>query len=120
MTAEPAPGELEERRELELLTAALPARVAAALSSQPAQGLRGREDASQGGLLEVVLDLGRVPTARYPDREVVLDEHEVTEQDIEHVVAAVSEFGDDNRAGIPRTLHRISAIPQTAAGASSG
>ena len=110
MTAEPAPGELEERRELELLTAALPARVAAALSSQPAQGLRGREDASQGGLLEVVLDLGRVPTARYPDREVVLDEHEVTEQDIEHVVAAVSEFGDDNRAGIPRTLHRISAI----------
>ena len=110
MTAEPAPGELEERRELELLTAALPARVAAALSSQPAQGLRGREDASQGGLLEVVLDLGRLPTARYPDREVVLDEHEVTEQDIEHVVAAVSEFGDDNRAGIPRTLHRISAI----------
>ena len=99
MTAEPAAGELEERRELELLTAALPPRVADALSKRPASGL-----------LEVVLDLGRVPTARYPDREVVLDDHEVTEHDIEHVVANVSEFGDDNRAGIPRTLHRISAI----------
>ena len=63
------------------------------------------------GLIEVILDLGRVPTARYTEsREVILDEGDVTEQDLDRVVAAVSEFGEDNRAGIPRTLHRISAI----------
>ena len=61
-------------------------------------------------LLEVVLDLGRVPEARFPDREVVLNSNEVTEEDLDHVVSRISEFGDDNRAGIERTLHRISAI----------
>ena len=91
--------EIDEWTERELLIEALPERPAAVLREQPPDGL-----------LEVVLDLGRPPTARYSDRELVLDEGEVTEQDIEHVVATVSEFGDDNRAGIPRTLHRISAI----------
>ena len=91
--------EREERQERELLIAALPPRIAEVLREQP-----------EDGLLEVVLDLGRPPTARYSDRELVLDEAEVSEQDIEHVVATVSEFGDDNRSGIPRTLHRISAI----------
>jgi len=62
------------------------------------------------GLIEVVLDLGRVPTARYRGAEVVLSDREVEQTEIEHVVAQVSEFGEDNRAGIPRTLHRISAI----------
>ncbi len=90
---------IDEQSERELLIEALPERLAVVLHEQP-----------QDGLLEVVLDLGRPPTARFSDRELVLDEGEVTEQDIEHVVATVSEFGDDNRAGIPRTLHRISAI----------
>ena len=63
------------------------------------------------GLLEVVLDLGRVPTARYSGgARSCSAEGEVTEQDIDHVVAQISEFGEDNRAGIERTLHRISAI----------
>jgi stage III sporulation protein SpoIIIAA len=61
-------------------------------------------------LLEVVLDLGRQPEARFPKREEVLSEQEVEEADIEYVVARISKFGDDNRAGIERTLHRISAI----------
>ena len=62
------------------------------------------------GLLEIVLDLGRLPSARYPGREVVLSEQEVTELDLDYVVSRIGEFGDDNRAGIERTLHRISAI----------
>ncbi len=61
-------------------------------------------------LLEVVLDLGRPSEARFPQREVVLNPKEVSEQDIDYVASRVSSFGDDNRAGIERTLHRISAI----------
>jgi stage III sporulation protein SpoIIIAA len=62
------------------------------------------------GLLEVVLDLGRTPEARFPQGEVILDPQEVTEEDIDYVAHRVSAFGEDNRAGIERTLHRISAI----------
>jgi len=61
-------------------------------------------------LLEVVLDLGRPPEARFPQREIVLNPKEVDEEDIDYVASCVSSFGDDNRAGIERTLHRISAI----------
>ena len=61
-------------------------------------------------LLEVVLDLGRPPEARFPRREVILNPKEVSEQDIDYVASRISSFGDDNRAGIERTLHRISAI----------
>ncbi len=61
-------------------------------------------------LLEVVLDLGRPPEARFPHQEVILNPQEVSEQDIEYVVSRIGSFGDDNRAGIERTLHRISAI----------
>ncbi len=103
MATEPvvAPGEetLADLHEIELMFDALPVRVANALRETTAHDL-----------LEVVLDLGRQPTARHADREVVLSEDEVTAQDLDHVVAAISEFADDNRAGIPRTLHRISAI----------
>jgi stage III sporulation protein SpoIIIAA len=61
-------------------------------------------------LLEVVMDLGRQPTARYTDLELVLRTTEVTQLEIDQVVAGIGEFDDDNRAGIARTLHRISAI----------
>ncbi len=61
-------------------------------------------------LLEVVLDLGRPPEARFPRREVVLNPQETSQKDIDYVASRVSSFGDDNRAGIERTLHRISAI----------
>jgi stage III sporulation protein SpoIIIAA len=62
------------------------------------------------GLLEVVIDLGRAPIARFPKREMVIDAKEADEADIDYVVARISAFGEDNRAGIERTLHRISAI----------
>ena len=61
-------------------------------------------------LLEVILDLGRLPQARFREREELLAGHEVTETDIETVVSCIGSFGDDNRAGIERTLHRISCL----------
>lgn len=61
-------------------------------------------------LLEVIFDLGRIPTARYLDGEYNLLDREVTQVDIDLVVAQVGDFDADNRAGIERTLHRISAI----------
>jgi len=61
-------------------------------------------------LLEVILDLGRVPTARYVDREETLSQVEVTHNDIDYVVERISAFDTDNRAGMERTLHRIAAI----------
>ncbi len=61
-------------------------------------------------LIEIVMDLGRQPEARFVDGEVTLLEREITESDIKYVVDHIGTFGDDNRAGIERTLHRISAI----------
>jgi stage III sporulation protein SpoIIIAA len=61
-------------------------------------------------LLEVVLDLGRPCDARYADCEAQLADREVRQEEIDYVVSRIGNFGDDNRAGIGRTLHRISAI----------
>ena len=61
-------------------------------------------------LLEVVLDLGRVPEARYPGRSACLGEACVTREDLQATVDRLGQFGADNRAGVERTLHRISAI----------
>ena len=73
-----------------------------------AEPLRQRADLAD--LLEVVMDLGRPPEARFPSHEVVLNEKEVAQEDLDYVASRISAFGDDNRAGIERTLHRISAI----------
>jgi stage III sporulation protein SpoIIIAA len=61
-------------------------------------------------LLEIILDLGRVPTARFVEGEITLRESEVTREEIDYVDDRVGSFDADNRAGIERTLHRISAI----------
>ncbi len=61
-------------------------------------------------LLEVVMDLGRSPSARYVHGEVLLRDEEVTQEEIDAVLTGVGDFDDDNRAGITRTLHRISGI----------
>ena len=61
-------------------------------------------------LLEIIFDVGRCPQARYVDQTVQLGEDEVTHSDITHICTAIGDFGGDNRAGIQRTLHRISAI----------
>ncbi|MFQ5874009.1 MAG: R3H domain-containing nucleic acid-binding protein [Dehalococcoidia bacterium] len=86
--------------DLEALLQALPPHLQRPLS----------ERSDRSDLLEVVLDLGRLPEARFPHEEVILDEKEVSHEDIESVVGRIGTFGDDNRAGIERTLHRISAI----------
>lgn len=67
-------------------------------------------DAPLDDLLEIVLDLGRLPEARYRNSAVLLGNQEITFEDIDVVTGRISAFGEDNRAGIPRTLHRISAI----------
>jgi stage III sporulation protein SpoIIIAA len=85
--------------DLDLLLAALPPRIRSALSPSRA-----------GDLLEIVLDLGRLPEARYVNQVVDLDDSPVTEEDLAYVTGHIGAFGDDNRAGIGRTLHRISAI----------
>ncbi len=93
-----------ERRitdDLEKLKAVLPEALVDALEAV---------DRDDDDLLEVILDLGRVPTARFVDGEVVLDQHEVTADMLEYVEQRLGAFDDDNRAGIERTLHRISAI----------
>ncbi len=65
---------------------------------------------NRGELLEIVMDLGRRAEGRFPEGEVILSTQPVTYADLEYVVERIGEFGDDNRAGIERTLHRISAL----------
>ena len=61
-------------------------------------------------LIEVILDLGRLPEARFPNDYCNLSDQAVTPEDIAAVTARVGEFGKDNRAGIEQTLHRISCL----------
>lgn len=61
-------------------------------------------------LIEVVMDLGRIPEARFPDEVSDLGETPISKEDLKHCVEQVGSFSGDNRAGIERTLHRISAI----------
>jgi stage III sporulation protein SpoIIIAA len=79
-----------------------------ALAPHIGDPIRNRPDSHD--LLEVVMDLGRLPQARFPGREIILSDREVTESDIDYVVARIGLIGEDNRAGIERTLHRISCI----------
>ena len=61
-------------------------------------------------LIEVVLDLGRLPEARFFGSVEYLSEDPVTHADLDHCIKRIGAFGGDNRAGIEKTLHRISAI----------
>lgn len=80
----------------------------AVLPSEIASSLKEKDDSDN--LLEVILDLGRLPTARFVEREVTLRQVEVAHEDIDYVVDRIGEFDADNRAGLERTLHRIAAI----------
>jgi len=93
-------GQIQITDDLDLMLEVLPPATRAALERQ--------EDLGQ--LLEVVLDLGRLPEARFPGSVVYLSGTPTTREDIKHVTSRVGAFGKDNRAGIERTLHRISAI----------
>lgn len=70
-----------------------------------------RDEANKQNLIEIVMDLGRRPEARLTNhQEIFLSDQEVTQADIDHLTQQISNFMGDNRAGIERTLHRISAI----------
>jgi len=86
--------------DLDVLLAVLPEQIRTAIE----------ESMQTGELLEVVMDLGRQPEARFVHGELTLSEHDITAQDIQSVLDRIGDFGSDNRAGIERTLHRISAI----------
>ncbi len=91
---------IQSHEDLRTLLSALPGSIRMAVEEA------GREDE----LLEIVMDLGRLPTARYVDGERILRDTEVTHEEIAQVVNGIGDFDDDNRAGIARTLHRISGI----------
>ena len=86
--------------DLDLLLGVMPPNLNSALSRQT----------DLKNLIEVVMDLGRQPEAHFPGRAVYLSDATVTREDIEYAVHRVGSFTQDNRAGIERTLHRISCI----------
>jgi stage III sporulation protein SpoIIIAA len=86
--------------DLDELMAILPPEIEAILNAHPDR-LR---------LVEVILDLGRRPEARFPDRAEYLAETLVSREDLAYAVDRVGIFSGDNRAGIESTLHRISAM----------
>jgi stage III sporulation protein SpoIIIAA len=86
---------------IELLLETLPPPIRQTLED----GADARDD-----LLEIIMDLGRQPEARYRAHERFLGDREVAQDDIDYVIGRIGMFGEDNRAGIPRTLHRISAM----------
>jgi stage III sporulation protein SpoIIIAA len=98
------PGAMDRRREsiddLGLLLNSLPPDVLKAVQALT----------DPSNLIEIVMDLGRRPEARFTDGEQTLLEREITLADLGYVVDHIGVFGEDNRAGIERTLHRISAI----------
>ena len=86
--------------DLNQLLEIFPAAIRSKLESHP----------QQNALIEVILDLGRLPEARFPDSAMYLGEIPVSRQDIQDCIKGVGHFSGDNRAGIERTLHRISAM----------
>jgi stage III sporulation protein SpoIIIAA len=94
------PGETRITDNLEQLLQVLPPDVRLALQGRP----------KDEELLEIVLDFGRLPEARFTSGSEDITNRAVDLNDLEYVTSRVGEFGKDNRAGIERTLHRISAI----------
>ncbi len=86
--------------DLELLLRVMPPHIRDALHRQ----------ADLKNLIEVVMDLGRPPEARFPSRAINLSDSAISREDLDYVIHRVGAFTQDNRAGIERTLHRISAI----------
>ncbi len=91
---------VQQSDELEALLRGLPPDLA-----QRVRALDGLD-----GLLEIVMDLGRLPEARFAGREEMLSHRETSAEDLAYVISHIGQFGGDNRAGIERTLHRISAL----------
>ncbi|GAB4135235.1 MAG: AAA family ATPase [Cyanobacteria bacterium J069] len=86
--------------DLDQLLAILPSSIRDRLDQHPQRNV----------LVEVVLDLGRRPEARFPGKSEYLAEAAIAKADLQHCIDRVGHFSGDNRAGIEKTLHRISAI----------
>jgi stage III sporulation protein SpoIIIAA len=99
-SGDPNMNTLQITDDLDSLLSILPERIRMALQSEE----------RLADLIEVILDLGRLPEARFGNGEMYLSETEITSEDLQQAIAKVGDFGADNRAGIERTLHRISAI----------
>ncbi|MEA4811590.1 MAG: R3H domain-containing nucleic acid-binding protein [Anaerolineaceae bacterium] len=80
----------------------------AVFSPELAQAVHSRDHFDQ--LIEVILDLGRKPSARFFKEELTLLERPVAQEDLDYILNRIGDFDADNRAGMERTLHRISAI----------
>ncbi|MDR7920819.1 R3H domain-containing nucleic acid-binding protein [Thermosynechococcus sp. HY213] len=93
-------GQRQVTDDLDQLLAILPPPLGQSLTDHPQ-----REE-----LLEIVLDLGRLPEARFIHSTQYLAETPVSREMLQYAVDRVGEFSGDNRAGIERTLHRISAL----------
>ena len=100
LTDRPETASSVQADDLTALLLTLPADIRAAINAH----------GNRGDLLEVVLDLGRPPQARFLEDEIDLSDREVSASDLSAVVDQLGDFGADNRAGIPRTLHRIACI----------
>ena len=85
---------------LDRLLAILPEKILTQINDHP----------QKDNLIEIVMDLGRPPEARFRNEVAYLGDLSIEKADIQHCVERVGMFGADNRAGIERTLHRISAI----------
>src|SRR5262245_45207301 len=90
----------ESTDNLDLLLGVLPARIREALTAT----------GNIESLIEVIMDLGRRPEARYISDSLFLLDELVSREQIEYVESRIGHFTRDNRAGIERTLHRISAM----------
>ena len=86
--------------ELNLLLNVLPKHITDTINS-----LRNKSD-----LLEVVMDLGRLPEARLINENLILDDNTISKDDLANLVQKIGFIGEDNRAGIEGTLHRVSVI----------
>nr|YP_009297710.1 hypothetical protein Kuma_010 [Kumanoa americana]AOM67444.1 hypothetical protein Kuma_010 [Kumanoa americana] len=64
----------------------------------------------RSNLIEIVMDLGRRPEARFPEGPEYLSSKIITWYDLDYAIKRIGNFSGDNRAGIERTLHRISSI----------
>ncbi|HEY9694264.1 MAG TPA: R3H domain-containing nucleic acid-binding protein [Oculatellaceae cyanobacterium] len=93
-------GRMQITDDLSKLLHILPEQIRSSLEKHP----------QQESLIEVVMDLGRLPEARFPNKAEYLGETPVSKEDINYCIQRVGLFSGDNRAGIERTLHRISAI----------
>lgn len=89
------------KEEVKLLLDVLPDHLKAPLGKHP----------DLADLIEVVVDLGKPPEARFTkNRMLYMEKKLITQEDIDHITSKVGQFTSDNRAGIERTLHRISAM----------